>query len=611
MTVRAGRPIEGAAVCALYGALAVVLLWPLFADPAHATLDPDRNWLAGWFDPGRSRGAVAAMLRDMRLLQWINAWNWHALTTAPLSWFDANMFHPTPRALAYSEHALGKLPTAAPVLAAGGGPVLAFQVDLWLCFVLSGAALYALLRHAGARPAAAFLGGFVYAFAPARIDMLFHSHLLAGQYLPLALLFLDRTLVRARLRDALGLAAALLLHLLCSYYLAYQAAVGLPVYLAGLLLADRQRIRPGAVALALGACALALAAFAVPSWPYLQVRSRGAVFDYSAIADVLHGMSNEPLRAYLLPPALAADPHMRLTRGCYAYVGLVALPLVLLGIASLRHATGVRRRTLVAATLLSVVAWTMALGPYLQIAGAQVPLPYGWLMRVVPGFSSMRVPGRFALLLMLGVSVLAGLGGDRLLDRVRRSVPSRPTLASLAATVLLVAAVAWDDGFGRLRLALRDETPPATRSAIDQRLAALPRGALLEIPALDLAGLYAIEAQVRSARHWQPLITGSSGYNPPTYAFVQSQVRRLPDADALTHLGRMTGLRYVVVHDDALTARDRERWQAPPGLELLAVEGPDRLYRVAAPPAPDLVPQMTACVASHAACDELARAIEH
>lgn len=606
MSARGARLVEGAVVCALYGVLAFVLLWPLFADPARATLDPDRAWLAGWFDPAAAgRGQAQAMLRDMRLLQWIYAWNWHALTTAPLAWFDANMFHPTPHALAYSEHALGKLPTTAPVFAFGGNPVLAFQVDLWLCFVLSGGALYALLRHAGAVPAAAFVGGFAYAFAPARLDMLFHPHLLAGQYLPLALLYLDRTLCAARLRAALAFAALLLLHLLCSYYLAYMALLGVPAYALGLVVAGRREVSRHGLLLALGAFALALAAFAVPSWFYLQVRARGAVWDYRDVAQALYPMSNHPWLAYLWPPALAGSAGSRLPRGCYAYLGVVAVALAALAVASLRGLRASARRALAGGLCLTVVAWLLALGPLVRVAGREVALPYAWLMHLVPGFASMRVPGRFALLLMIGFAVLVGLGCDRLLRAIADARPRHARALGALVAALLVAAIAWDDGLARLPIALRRDTPSAERIAVYDRLATLPRAPLLEIPALDVQGLLAVDAQVNSARHWQPLLTGSSGYSPPTYRFVEALVRRLPDPAALALLVRMTGLRYVLVHEAALPRAEQRRWASAPGLEPIGPPGSERLYQVVAPPEPDLLPAMLACTRASDACGAL------
>src|SRR5437868_6648010 len=53
---------------------------------------------------------------DAQLNMWILAWDAHALRTAPLHLFDANIFSPEPRTLAYSETLLGYLPLFGPIL---------------------------------------------------------------------------------------------------------------------------------------------------------------------------------------------------------------------------------------------------------------------------------------------------------------------------------------------------------------------------------------------------------------------------------------------------------------------------------------------------------------
>ncbi|MEW6268744.1 MAG: hypothetical protein AB1689_05535, partial [Thermodesulfobacteriota bacterium] len=166
------RVLEGVVVVAAFAVLAAVLMHPLFADLGESVLDPSRRWLSGWLHGVDQEPLSRAMLRDIHLFVWVYAWNWHALTTDPTSWFDANAFHPARDALAFSEHAIGKLPITGPLQALSGNAVLAYQADLLASFALSGAAMYALVRALGGARGAAFLAGLVYAFAPARIDSL-------------------------------------------------------------------------------------------------------------------------------------------------------------------------------------------------------------------------------------------------------------------------------------------------------------------------------------------------------------------------------------------------------------------------------------------------------
>ena len=82
---------QSALVLLLLAALAVVLTWPA---AAHL-------------------GSVVVDLGDPLLTTWILAWDVHALTTAPLRFLDANMFHPHRWTLAYTEHLLGLVPLVA------------------------------------------------------------------------------------------------------------------------------------------------------------------------------------------------------------------------------------------------------------------------------------------------------------------------------------------------------------------------------------------------------------------------------------------------------------------------------------------------------------------
>ena len=92
---------------------------------------------------------------DTRLFLWTISWDVHALLHQPLSIFDANIFFPEPRTLAYSEHLIGSAVLGAPALLATGNPVLALNVIVLLSCVLSGLGAYYLARRLGVGAVAA------------------------------------------------------------------------------------------------------------------------------------------------------------------------------------------------------------------------------------------------------------------------------------------------------------------------------------------------------------------------------------------------------------------------------------------------------------------------
>lgn len=597
---RLARLVEGILVVAAFGLVAVLWFAPLFADPGGTVLDPDRPWLSGWVRAGALQEQTGAMLRDIELFVWVYAWNWHALLTQPAAWFQANIFYPAPDALAYSEHAIGTLPITGPLQALTGNPVFAYQGDLLLSFALSGAAMYALLRYVGAgRPAAAF-AGLVYAFCPVRRESIFQSYLLAGQWFPLALLFFDRTLVRARWRDAAAFGCCLLLHCLSSYYLAYQALAVLPVCF-GLAWLGRRRLAPhGLTRLTLALVGVG-AVVAVVSIPYLRVRSQGGLLSFANALPALLPYSNDPWRSWALPTwLLLAHPEWHLVRGTHAYVGLLVAVLAVIGVWRAARAGAAAGRVALAALGIVIVSWVLALGPLLPVGDGTVTLPYALLLRWVPGFDGMRVPYRFALMTMVGMAVLAGLGADALLGRVRG------TRRRTAAVALLLVLAATDYGFGMERWPTRPLLAGPRGPKVYHKLATLAPGPTLELPFERQGGVLTGEQMVHSTTHWMPMLTGSSGYEPRSQGLLRRLAHRLPDPRALQLLGHLTGLRYVVLHTFELSPNRRESWfSRQRELRLRYTTGPERIYEVRNPPPPDAMDALQACIRDRDACGTL------
>ncbi|HXG54044.1 MAG TPA: hypothetical protein VNJ03_01580 [Vicinamibacterales bacterium] len=90
---------------------------------------------------------------DTHLFIWTFGWIAETLVRAPLGLFDANIFYPLGRALAFSENLIGSGLIAAPVIWATGNPVLAMDVVSLLSVPLSAwARISSRARWASASP---------------------------------------------------------------------------------------------------------------------------------------------------------------------------------------------------------------------------------------------------------------------------------------------------------------------------------------------------------------------------------------------------------------------------------------------------------------------------
>jgi len=195
MGMLAERTREATLVCLFFALLTLVLAAPLSLSPATHALP---------------------LSADTRLFLWTISWDVEALLHHPLSLFDANIFFPEPRTLAYSEHILGSAVLGAPALLATGNPVLALNVIVLLSCVLSGLGAYVLARELGASVPAALAAGVIFAFSPPRFVRLAQVHLATVQWIPFGLAFFHRYARNTRRADLLAAAAFFTLQSLTS-----------------------------------------------------------------------------------------------------------------------------------------------------------------------------------------------------------------------------------------------------------------------------------------------------------------------------------------------------------------------------------------------------------
>jgi len=179
-------------------------------------------------------------------------------------------------------------------------------------------------------------------------------------------------------------------------------------------------------------------------------------------------------------------------------------------------------------TAAAVSMWVLSLGPRPQMRGTGVSFrgPYAALL-LLPGFSSLRVPARFAMLAVLCLAVAAALAFARLTTPVGRRV--RQLLAVLCGAAIV--AESWST--------IAVVAPPV---AIQALVEPLP-GPVIELP-LGITERDAA-AQYRVISHRHPVVNGYSGYEPPSY-HVLSAALSADDGEVLEELARDAPLTIVV-----------------------------------------------------------------
>ena len=385
-----------------------------------------------------------------------------------------------------------------------------------------------LARRLTGHTGAALIAGLVFAFAPYRRDHLQHIELQWALWTPLAVWAWHRALDGGRARDGLLCAAFVLLQLLSSIYYGLFLAVAMAVICPLTLISRRGRLGRGALGgLVVGAVVVAVAAAAYQR-PYALAsklvgeRDLDETAHYSAEVSSYLAATPDNLLYGALTESFGEN-EKRLFPGITA----IALSIVAL-IPPVQPAALVY----VAAT---AVAWDASLGT----SGRLFPLLREWL----PPFRGLRVPARFAMIVLLGMSVLTAIG----LARIARM--SSGQFVVLTAAALLIPEYATTP--------LSVQWIPSERPRLYTWLSQQPRQVTLELPvprptALPLHDAFYMYAQTW---HWQPLANGYSGYYTQAYIDLLKALVRFPDARSSRAMAR-TRIQRVILHRELFRPGD-------------------------------------------------------
>ena len=530
--------------------LAIVMTWPL---------------ASGLNRLGRTTSA------DWQVSLWTVTWVARTVVANPLHLYDANIFFPHRKTLAYSEANLVQGVAVSPVYWLTRSPYVAYNVFVLLAFASAWICAYLLARDlSGSRPAAA-IAAIPFAFCPYVFSHTSHSQLLMTGGLPLSMLMFHQLADGPSIRRGVLLGLALAAQALaCAYYGIFAA---LMVGYAALFTAAARRLwtsRAYWTAIAAGA-AVAIGCVLPFFIPYLQVQSESGfrrsiddstrwsanIWNYLASSAHAHGwlltlMAGHPFRTEILFPGFFAL--------AFAIVGAIVI---------VRGGSddGVDRRRREIAALygsLGVLAFWASFGP---AAG---------LYRVLyqlPTFSFLRAPSRLGLVVGLVVSVFAAFGVARVLALVsaRRRMLMAWALGLVAAAELNLVPFPWE----------RAPVVPSPYALLSQ----LPRDVLAEFPFYGERIAFPLHAQYMmfSTRHWMPMVNGYSDVIPLDFRDAAAVLDSFPSREAFGVLARRR-VRYLTIHWDMFGPRQEEiRQRLDPftrHLRVLASDPKMTLYEV-------------------------------
>jgi len=516
---------RAAVVASVYVAAAMLLTWPL------ATAFTTRL--------GALEGAGDPYLNLWTLGWGMRSWLHDPLGTLAGRAFDAPIFFPSALTLTYSDHQLLQSLVAAPLYAATGQLVLAYNFVLIGSLAVSGIAMHLLARSVTGSTSAAFLAGLAWACWPYRTAHLLHLQLQALYFLPLALWALTRVAAGRRWRDAAWLGLFAGLQAVASVYYGVMTAVALVVaaptlaWGTGQWRGRRYWSRVAGAGLLAGVIVLPVAV------PYLRSQAAegfgrnlyeaanhaAAWQSYTQVPpdNALYGRSG-----VLAPRPPVPGERDRQHVEHQMFPGVVLLVFALWGLW-----TGWRsdqRVLAVTAGALVVAGLWLSFGP---------DGPFGLYRYVAThafGFEAIRAPARFAVVAMLGLALLAATG----LKQALHSVAAGDVARQGAFAAVVVGALLLE--YTNAPLAFVEA--PVSDTAVGRWLRDAPGpGAVAYLPVgMDRENT---PAMVEALQHGRPIVNGYSGQRPASYTGIVESLATLPGAEGRAML-RELGVRFVV-----------------------------------------------------------------
>jgi hypothetical protein len=501
---------------------------------------------------------------DGRWSIWVVAWVAHALTTNPLSVYDANIFYPHRYTLAFSEANLGAGLLGAPVWALTRNPYTTHNVVFLLTFIIACAGGYYLARYLTGSRYAAVVAGILFGFCPFIFARTAHIQLLFIGLIPFCMLAFHRLVDRQTVGRSVTLGVLLCVTALsCAYYGIF---AGLMIGLGTIVYAVSQSLwRSRDYWLAIGLAAFTSAGLTLPFFlPYLYVqrqsgfvRTLGDAQEYAANLSAW-GASAAWAHRWWLPSIGNFNEVL--------FPGMMTLVLAVIGVRLLyRRAAD----TALLYGVVAVIAFWSAFGP---AAGL-----YRVFYATIPIFSFLRAPGRMGLMVTVAAVVFASAALAHVIAKAKR-----PVMATALLAVLAIAEL-WTMPLTQFR-----QVEPF--SPVYRLLATLPRGAVAEFPFWYERHDFPRHAMymLNSTAHWHPLVNGYSDHIPAEFRRHVLPLSSFPSRESFGILAAAQ-TRYVVFHlnmyNERLRARLFERLETySPYLRPLSKDGPVWLFEIVGQP---------------------------
>lgn len=524
-----------------------------------------------------SRGLPNAI--DPVFYAWNLAHNVEAAQHGFTNLLNTNIFYPETNTLAFSDTLFAQTIVTAPIIILTQNPVLAENLYVLSTFPLSMLTMFFLSYYFTKNSGASVLAGMFYAFSYPRLSQIGHLPAISSQWLPLVFLYLIRYIREEKFKH------------LCWLFIWYLASITSTMYFGVFLIPLALIVTIVEVIGKSRASILHIfkkfMLIVIPAAIILSI----TLFPYIRLAAEYPGIKR------------SAQDSMRFAATLTDYVSV--LPTSWLGNIGLPSNTNERplypTMTLVFFAAFSFLAWkkhrkTLLAFFFMGTAAFALSLgntPYFYLYKIYPLLQSVRVPARFSIFAILGLSVLAA-------HTLSLLFTSKRTAQLFIIITLLFFTEVWQTNTPFVRVPVKKELPAVyefiREKEDDAIIVELPlrpewlsnpmeHQLMLSYNELTQNDVYASEAYRTyfSSFHKKRMLNGYSGYFPNIYHDHSIALDTFPTAESIAMLEKK-GIRYILIHASQYVNEpftDIE-WKIRnfPSLRLVKQFGSDYVYEI-------------------------------
>jgi hypothetical protein len=493
---------------------------------------------------------------DPMFLVWNMGWNIHSIVTLHIDGiYNANIFFPYPETLAYSDNLFFPSLVGVPIYILTNSYVTTFNIVCLLFFTLMAYSSYLLVKELTQSFTFALVGGIIYCFNAYQFHLIYHLQLIAGAcWIPLSFLALIKyhNSYRAKYLAFFGL-SFILLSLSSAYYMVY-TAVSVFIFECFIVTTKKLFSDPKIRLKYFTHMSILILAVSVPILivylPYQDLKETmgfvRSVTESEFFSITLGSFSRRPTGNMLWDHVVHLKESLVHSRGEVAFIGLFPTILAVCGFVYLVISRKSRDNTyFYAIGAVGFFALLASFGPILlSIGKVTIYGPFA-LLRLLPGFESVRVPARFMVFVYLCIAVFSSYGLS-FLNSLKKGL--RLVLLPIFIIGVLAESIYYPIQIDRIPY---NAGYPGVYRYINTK----PKGPVAEFPVsvfdnksplftprIDPLYMY------WSTSHWNPLMNGYSGFFPPLY------VNRIMNGTVEEQVGvaESIGVRYLVLHKDMM-----------------------------------------------------------